>query len=120
MHTDTRDDLILRVARAAVRDHAVRDPLTDYWGYDGPDWLIDRLLLLRENRENGRRYAQQKRRTVQDVVSDAEVLGCARDANHGGGLRDYAEEIVIRVRYAETWGADYAVAPSLPALCWAD
>lgn len=108
----TESALVLRATRAAVRDHAPRDPLTV-----ATDGLLDRLYMLQETRHH--HWHEQARRTVADALTTAVVVGRASDLTSAKYVRA-ADEIVVRVTYAETWLADYAVAPGLPALCWAD
>lgn len=80
-----------RAVRAAVRDHARIDP----------QWR-----------------GEQARRTVDEALTDAETLGLA--SRNDPGFERHRDEYVFRVRYAETWRADYAVAPDGSAVCWQD
>jgi hypothetical protein len=130
MHTLSRNEMILRAVRAAVRDHARKDYLAVELPEIDGDFCRTRSEQARERIEDmqwrkpnrARHYpglGDQERRPVADALSDAEVLGTAREldpkyARHGA--------IVVRVRYAKTWLADYEVSPdpSMPALCWAD
>ena len=137
---NTRHAMLLRVARAAVRDHAIRDPLAYYgdeefdpdgrwmpplWGSTRTEMAVDRLLHMSEMRDSKRSrgtaaflWGEQERRTVEETLSDATVLGLASDFDPR--YSRHAAEIVIRVRYAEPWMADYAVGPQLPPSCWQD
>lgn len=106
------EDLILRATRAAVRDHSVRDLLTI--PADGDP--IGRMWEIADRRK----YADtQPRRSVADALTTAQVMGAASDLTRPEFVR-HPGEIVVRVTYARTYLADYAVAPGLPALCWAD
>lgn len=116
----TEQDFILRACRAAVRDHAVRDllaympePLEDETLHDA---LTDRMLYMKEMRDHATVWSEQPRRTVADCLTDAEVLGKAKDIDPKYARKD---TIVVRVRYARTWLADYEVGPDT-CFCWQD
>lgn len=122
-HTLTERDLILRVARAAVRDHARHDRLARYTvaedlenGVSLGEAIMNRMYWLAEIREFP--MPDQKRRTVGEVVRTAKVLG--RSADLDPKFHSYPDGIVIRVVYAETWIADYEVCQDGSAICWQD
>jgi hypothetical protein len=126
MHTLSRDEMILRAVRAAVRDHARKDrfavELPDL--YPGiietrDDQISQRMWEMSEYRTGFNGWNKQERRPVADALTDAEVLGTARELDPKYARHD---AIVVRVRYADTWLADYEVSPdpAMPALCWQD
>lgn len=126
--------MTLRAVRAAVRDHARRDPYAVPLGdllepisphECGPDCA--HLVMLRERLDAigfarggqlGPNFPEQSRRTVRDAIRDAKVEGRATELD--SGYERHRDEIVISVRYAETWLATYAVAPDSRAVCWMD
>lgn len=125
--------MTLRAVRAAVRDHARKDPYTEPlnvevgeivpWQdgiYSLADAVRDRLdaISFARGGQLGRARAEQSRRSVRDALRDAKVEGCAADLDCG--YERHRDEIVISVRYAETWLATYAVAPDSRAVCWMD
>jgi hypothetical protein len=128
MNTQTwklsRDEMILRVARAAARDHDGRDLLA----VDEYEDTLDRMYYISEMRNARKRgYVKNTSRSVGSIANDAKVLGRSGviDPKYS---RDF-NEIVVRVHYAgETFEAkgaawaDYAVTPdpSVNASCWQD
>ncbi len=121
MHKLNEKAMVLRAARASVREHTPRDPLMDDCDWDDPlevKWRLEYMQMRRESPPAGAIGC----RSVAEVAADAEVLGFARDADHGGGLRSN-DEIVVRTRYTrKQYLADYGVTPDADgtAICWQD
>lgn len=126
--------MIVRAVRAAVADHARRDPLAEpldldivgdrsfdgstiYTRADAVRYRLDAIRFARGGMR-GETFPEQARRTVREALKDAKVEGLASDLDNG--YQRHRDEIVIDVRYAETWRATYAVAPDGRAVCWID
>lgn len=118
--------MLLRACRAAVQGHARRDPYAaELIGPEGwvtwtrADAVRDRLWEIQARRSGmGGLMPEQRRRIVAECVQDAEIKGLASTLDPG--FARHADEIVIQIRYAETWTAIYAVCPDGRAVCWMD
>lgn len=129
MHILTLEQMKLRAARCAVRDHALRDPLEEdlYEEIIGQAslygvWTRDDVLEMRLDEVKTRREMNaedQPRRSVAQALSDCEVLGLS---SHFETAHFRRGAVVIRVRYATTYVADYEISPIAdePAYCWQD
>jgi hypothetical protein len=110
---------IKTVARAAVRDHAVRDPYMVVEQHEEDtllDHLRDRLYTMQWTREDNSKT--QKRRTVEQVMQTVIIRGVPAEMD---ALNSYGETgLVIEVTYAEVWRALYEVRHLARAILWAD
>lgn len=145
----SREAVIKSAVRAAVRDHWPRDPMDlpfePVYAITRTEAVKDRVWQQREIREQrresdcppnhhatGKSFSDQRRRTAYEILLDPvlpaddcgpwaataiRICGNANDLEPKYGSRD---NIVVRIRYAETWVADYEVGPYAAPRCWQD
>lgn len=119
--------MILRAARAAVRDHAPSDPYATEQrvtvaqlinGRTDLDAAKDRVWEAQHNRAHPAPWRDERRRSVAEAVRSARIVGTATD--NDPEWAQHRDEIVIDVTYGERAGAVYAVAPDSSPVLWID
>lgn len=119
-----KQNMLLRVARAAVRDHAPRDVLAEKQAtLDRGDRELVRELVkdhawqIQEREWFTHHLPEQRRRSVAQTLATAKILGRGSDHDRKYGHDD---GLVIDVTYAETWGAVYEARPNGDVSLWMD